>query len=101
MALLFGAYLLLTAQGWPKLGFLRSRFWQTFGAISYSLYLIHQPVAGVMHGLLLDRRPDIATAPQVGVTFAALFLAIGLAWVSSTLIEAPLRRMGRAWRYEG
>ena len=43
------------------------------GTISYGLYLIHQPVAGVMHGLILDARPDIATVPQVIVTFAALF----------------------------
>jgi peptidoglycan/LPS O-acetylase OafA/YrhL len=101
MALLFGAYLLLTAQGWPKLRFLRSRFLRMFGAISYGLYLIHQPVAGAMHGLLLDARPDIATGPQVMVTFAALSLAIGLALVSSTLMEAPLLRLGRTWHYDG
>jgi peptidoglycan/LPS O-acetylase OafA/YrhL len=74
---------LLAAQGCTTtLRFLRWRFWQMFGTISYGLYLIHQPVAGIMHGLILDARPDIPTSPQILVTFAALFVAIGLAWAS-------------------
>jgi peptidoglycan/LPS O-acetylase OafA/YrhL len=101
MAMLFAAYVLLAARGWTTLRFFRSRFWQMLGTISYGLYLIHQPVAGVMHGLILDARPDIATAPQVIVTCAALFAAIGLAWASCTLMEAPLIRMGRAWHWAG
>ncbi len=100
MAMLFAAYVLLAARGWTTLRFFRLRFWQMLGTISYGLYLIHQPVAGVMHGLILDARPDIATAPQVIVTFAALFAAIGLAWASWTLMEAPLLRMGRTWHYK-
>jgi peptidoglycan/LPS O-acetylase OafA/YrhL len=100
MAVLFAAYVLLAARGWTTLRFLRSPLWQMLGTISYSLYLIHQPVAGIMHGLIFDARPDIATVPQVIVTFAAFFAAIGLAWTSWTLMEAPLLRMGRAWRYK-
>ena len=97
MATLFAAYVLLAARGWKTFRFFRSPFWQMFGTISYGLYLIHQPVAGVMHGLILDARPDIATARQIIVTFAALFTAIGLAWASWRLMEAPLLGMGRAW----
>lgn len=101
MAFLFASYLLLTARGWPQFRFLRSRFWQMFGTISYSLYLIHQPIAGALHGLILDGRPDIGTVPQVMVTFAALLLSIAFALASSRLMEAPLLRLGRTWRYDG
>jgi peptidoglycan/LPS O-acetylase OafA/YrhL len=100
MAMLFAAYVLLAAQGCSTtLRFLRWRFWQMLGTISYGLYLIHQPVAGIMHGLILDARPDIATSPQILVTFAALFVAIGLAWASWILMEAPLLQIGRSWKY--
>jgi peptidoglycan/LPS O-acetylase OafA/YrhL len=68
MATLFSCYILLAVQDWPTLRFLRSSFWLAFGAISYCLYLIHQPVNGVMHGLILGTRPDIATTSQFLVT---------------------------------
>jgi peptidoglycan/LPS O-acetylase OafA/YrhL len=101
IAALFAAYVLLAVRGWATFRFLRSSFWQMFGTISYCLYLIHQPVAGIMHGLILGAVPDVATVPQFAVTVAALFAAIGLAWGSWRLIEAPLLRAAREWRYGG
>jgi peptidoglycan/LPS O-acetylase OafA/YrhL len=75
----------------PVLGF--------FGRISYGLYLIHQPVAGILYGLVFGGVPDIATLPQAGVTLGALAVSIGLAHLSWVFFENPLIRLGRNWRY--
>jgi peptidoglycan/LPS O-acetylase OafA/YrhL len=100
IAAVFVAYVLLAARGRLPFRFLRWRFLQVSGTISYGLYLVHQPVAGVVHGLILGTPPDIATGPQVAVTFASLFAAIGLVWASWTLMESPLLRVGRQWQYK-
>jgi peptidoglycan/LPS O-acetylase OafA/YrhL len=99
MAALFAAYVLLAARGWEVLHPLRSVGWRFFGSISYGLYLVHQPVAGAMHGLILGGRPDIATLPQLAVTIAATATSIGIALASWTFIESPLVRLGRRSRY--
>lgn len=99
IAALFAAYVLLAVRGWEFLRPLRSAGWRFFGSISYGLYLVHQPVAGAMHGLILGGRPDIGSVPELVVTIAALIAFIGIAWTSWNFIEAPLVRMGWGWRY--
>jgi peptidoglycan/LPS O-acetylase OafA/YrhL len=99
VAALFAAYVLLAVRGWEFLRPLRSAGWRFFGSISYGLYLVHQPVAGAMHGLILGGKPDIGSLPQLTVTIAALIASIGIAWTSWNFIEAPLVRMGWGWRY--
>ena len=69
------------------------------GRISYGLYLIHQPVAGILHGALLGGRPDIGTLAQIAVTLVALAASITIAHLSWTFFEAPLVRLGHHWRY--
>jgi len=99
MAPVFSSYILLAAQGWAKLSFLRSRLLRSFGAISYCLYLLHQPVNGVLHGLILDGRPDIATAPQILVTCTAVIVSISIAALSWAALEQPLLRLARRKSY--
>jgi peptidoglycan/LPS O-acetylase OafA/YrhL len=99
VAALFAAYVLLAVRGWEFLRPLRSAGWRFFGSISYGLYLVHQPVAGAMHGLILGGRPDIGSLPQLAVTVAALTASVGIAWTSWNFIEAPLVRIGWGWRY--
>jgi len=99
MSVLFACYMLLFARRWRGLAFLESPIWQFLGTISYCLYLIHQPIAGIMHGFILGARPDIATASQILVTFAAMFTSVGVASISWVLLEQPLLRIGRRWKY--
>jgi peptidoglycan/LPS O-acetylase OafA/YrhL len=99
MAPLFSSYILLAARGWAKLSFLRSRLLRSFGAISYCLYLIHQPVNGVLHGLILGGRPDIATASQILVTCTAVIVSISIAALSWSALEQPLLRLARRKSY--
>lgn len=65
------------------------------GRISYALYLFHQPINGVLHGMLLDDTPDVATLAQVLVTVMALMLSIAAAYLSWRWLENPLLTWAR------
>jgi peptidoglycan/LPS O-acetylase OafA/YrhL len=66
----------------PWLGF--------FGTISYALYLVHQPINGLLQGLLLGGKPDVAPLPALLVTAVAMVLSIAVAYGSWVLLERPL-----------
>lgn len=74
----------------PEAARFRSPVLRFFGLISYALYLFHQPVAGVLHGLVLDAAPDIGTPARVGVGCLAALLSVGLATMSWFLLEQPI-----------
>ncbi|KLK92781.1 hypothetical protein AA309_13205 [Microvirga vignae] len=99
VAALFASYVLLAVQGSELLRPFRSTGWRFLGSISYGLYLVHQPIAGIMHGLILNRRPDIGTLAEFGVTIAAALVSICVAWLSWKFIESPLLRVGQRWQY--
>lgn len=90
LAIGFAFFLLAVLHGAPEGARYRSPWLQYFGRISFALYLIHQPVSGLMHGLLLDGKPDIATFAQVGVALLSVAVSVGLASASWVLIEAPI-----------
>lgn len=95
----FTGMVLLLASGAPAAARLRSPLLCFFGQISYGLYLIHQPVIGILHGAIFGQRPDIATLPQAAVTVLAIAVSIGLAYLSWTYFESPLVQLGHRWRY--
>jgi peptidoglycan/LPS O-acetylase OafA/YrhL len=92
-------FLMLVVSGASEGRRFRSPTLRFFGRISYALYLIHQPVAGILHSLILGSRPDIGTLAQAGVTVAALAASIGIAYASWIFFESPLIRVGRHWSY--
>jgi peptidoglycan/LPS O-acetylase OafA/YrhL len=93
------SFILAIVRGAPEGARFRSATLRFFGTISYALYLFHQPVAGLMHGLILDASPDIGSIPELAVTFCAFAVSVGLAWLSWRLMEGPLLRLGRRLRY--
>lgn len=68
----------------------RSPVLRYFGQISYCLYLVHQPVAGLLHGLVLGRPPDIANLQGWSVSIAALAISIAIATASWKWFEQPI-----------
>jgi peptidoglycan/LPS O-acetylase OafA/YrhL len=92
-------FLMLVVNGSPEGQRFRSQTLQFFGRISYGLYLFHQPVAGLMHALILGDRPDIGRFTQTGVTVAAMGVSIAIAHLSWVFLESPLIRIGHHWRY--
>jgi peptidoglycan/LPS O-acetylase OafA/YrhL len=75
----------------PRLGLL--------GRLSYSIYLLHMPVLGLMHGVVLGARPDIGTSAQLLVTTLAVPVALGFAWAVNRTIEQPMIAYGRRWSF--
>ena len=71
-----------------------------FGRISYALYLVHQPIAGLLHGLLLNGTPDVGTYAQVTVSLLAAGVSVAAAWASWRWLESPVLKLARALRFE-
>lgn len=92
-------YLLGIVLGAPEAKRFHSRTLQFFGNNGYCLYLTHLPILGLMHGLILGTRPDLATPAQWVVTIASLAPCVLVGWGMTKLIEEPLARYGRSWRW--
>ncbi len=92
-------YILAVVRGAPEGKRLESRVLCFFGNTSYSVYLTHLAVLGLMHGAILGAKPDIATASQVAVTVAALPVVALVGWVFTRLVEEPITRYGRSFKW--
>ena len=84
------SFILALAHGAPEGWRFSGRRMGSMGMISYPLYLVHQPINGLLHGLILGGTPDIGTPAQGAVTMLALALSVALAYASWHYIEAPL-----------
>jgi peptidoglycan/LPS O-acetylase OafA/YrhL len=79
---------------------LRTPILRFLGLISYGLYLFHQPVAGILHGILLDSRPTLNTGASWIVTLLSFGISVLMAATSYFLIERYFLRLGRSQFYE-
>ena len=70
-----------------------------FGHTSYTVYLTHLAVLGMMHGLILGDIPDLATWQQLGVTLLSLPVAFAVGWLLFKYVEEPMTAYGRSWRW--
>ena len=71
-----------------------------FGKISLALYLVHQPIAGLLHGLILDSSPDVKGAAQIAVTLLAAIASIGVSALSWRWLESPILNWAHSFRFE-
>jgi peptidoglycan/LPS O-acetylase OafA/YrhL len=101
LAVLYGQFVLIGFVGLDGLAgrALGSRMLGWLGRISFAVYLFHQPINGLMHGLLLDSTPSIQSANDAGVTMLSLLLTLGLATASFRYLEGPLLRFAHGFRY--
>jgi peptidoglycan/LPS O-acetylase OafA/YrhL len=99
IGLAFMGFIFLVSSGAREAMRFRSGTLRFFGQISYCLYLIHQPVAGLMHGVILGGHPDIGTPAQFAVTVAAMAVSVAIASASWRFLEQPLIRIGHRWTY--
>jgi peptidoglycan/LPS O-acetylase OafA/YrhL len=95
----FACLLVAMVRGAPEAKRFESRLLCFFGHISYCVYLTHLMVLGLMHGLILGAKPCLGSLDQWLVTVAGLFVAVGVGWALTTLIEAPLTAYGRSWKW--
>ena len=93
------SFLLLIVAGTPEGKRFRAKILCNIGSISYGLYLIHQPIAGLMHGIFLNERPDVGSISQILVTIGAFVVSICVATISWKMLERPLIQFGHMWQY--
>ena len=72
--------------------FWRNAWLAKLGLISYGLYMYHQAVNGVVHGLLFVQEPTIKSIPQLFAAFAVIIISIAISVVSYVYMEKPIRR---------
>lgn len=101
MAIGCASFLLAIVRGAPEAKRFEAPVLRFFGDNSYCIYLTHIPVLGLMHGLILDGRPALHTPGQLAVSLAALPVCVLVGWGMTKLIEEPLTRYARAWRWSG
>lgn len=99
-----GALILLLAgvlQSSQRLSaWLRTPWLRRLGTISYGVYLYHQGVLGLCHGLLRGHGPEIRTVGDGLATVLALGITLVLAVVSWEFMEKHIVAKARAVRYE-
>jgi peptidoglycan/LPS O-acetylase OafA/YrhL len=72
-----------------------------FGRISYCLYLVHQPIAGLLHGLLLNSSPDVGNVAAFVVTLLAMAVSIAVAAASWAWFERRILAWAQRYRFAG
>ncbi|MEQ1850627.1 MAG: acyltransferase [Chthoniobacteraceae bacterium] len=70
-----------------------------FGVRSYGIYLFHQTISGLLHGLVRGAPPDIRTPEGLAVTSGALIATIIIAATSYRFLELPIIRFGHRSEY--
>lgn len=99
MAIGCTTFLLALVRDAPEAKRFKSPLLRFLGDNSYCIYLTHIPVLGLMHGLILDQRPALGTPAQWVVSLAALPVCVLVGWGMTKLVEEPLTRYGRSWRW--
>lgn len=101
LALLYALVVLMAASGTaaPLSSFLRQAWWISLGRYSYAIYMFHQLVSGLLHGLILKQEPLIRGWPGALTTLAALVTTLMLAWLSFRYLESPFLKIGQRFRY--
>ena len=93
------AFILSLVRGAPEAKRFASPVLCFLGNTSYSIYLTHLSVVGLVHGLVLGRAADIGTPAQLALTLASIPLAVLLGWVLTKLVEQPITAYGRSWAW--
>ena len=91
--------LMAIARGAPEAKRFQNAVFNFFCTISYAVYLTHLMVLGLMHNLILGTAPDVANLIQVLVTFAAIPVTVGLSYVLTRFVEAPITNFGRSFKW--
>jgi peptidoglycan/LPS O-acetylase OafA/YrhL len=69
------------------------------GRVSFAVYLLHQPLNGLAHAVLLNQMPQMTSAAGALATLTALAGTLLLAWASWHALEKRLIARGHATNY--
>jgi peptidoglycan/LPS O-acetylase OafA/YrhL len=77
------------------------RILEFFGAISYSLYLVHVAIGGRV--INLATRLELGVAGKIAAICAALAVSLAAAWILHRAVEVPAQKWSRhfTWKNAG
>jgi len=81
--------------------FLSGRILCFFGRISYSIYMFHVAILGLLFSCLLGKEPVLSSWPDFGVMIASLSCTVGAAHLFWRLFEKRLIGFGHKFSYQG
>lgn len=99
VAVAAAAFILRIALNKQVSNWLTASFLCRMGHNSYSIYLVHMPVAGIVHGLITGLHPDIGSAWQIVATALAFPATVLVAMALTKAVEEPATRLGRRFRW--
>jgi peptidoglycan/LPS O-acetylase OafA/YrhL len=70
-----------------------------FGRYSYGIYMFHQPMSGLLHGIIRGSEPGIKSLDDAGVTLLAFVSTLVLAVISYYCMERPILSFGHRFIY--
>jgi peptidoglycan/LPS O-acetylase OafA/YrhL len=84
---------------WNPIPAVFSRHLRTVGVLSYSVYLIHQPLMHVVRDLAQEYLPAANTQPVIllAICFATWLPLLGLSWGFYQWVEMPSIALGKWW----
>ncbi|MCC6684217.1 MAG: acyltransferase [Bacteroidia bacterium] len=97
--------LILADRNGPVGRFFSMKFFMWLGSISYTIYLTHQAINGVLHQYILHQAPIIHYVngwynwKDIAVTLTSLLLSFVLAHFSFKYFEKPLIKKGHSFKY--
>ena len=101
LALFYAGFLLLAllySDAWFG-RMLRMSWLRTLGTISYGVYLLHWPVLGLTFMIIRHKRPWAETPGERELLLVALAITIATAYLSWTLFEKRLLKLGHNAKY--
>jgi peptidoglycan/LPS O-acetylase OafA/YrhL len=101
LAVAYASILLLTLMHSGERGaaFLRIAPALWLGTRSYGIYLLHQPVSGVMHEVFRRSAPAVTDVSSALVMLGAFAVTCVLAEISLRYFEQPFMAFGRSFKY--
>jgi peptidoglycan/LPS O-acetylase OafA/YrhL len=80
-------------------GLLEKPLLMWFGTLSYGIYMYHQAISGLLHGIIRGTEPKIDNLSGAGITCLALIVTLCVAAASYRWIELPILSWGRGlWK---
>ena len=101
-AIIFGIMILYAIAGNENSAyskFLRLKPLTFLGSLSYSLYLFHYLILGIMFHIFTKHNPQILVLKDVGVVFLALIVTFIFSYVVYKFLEEPVMAIGKKYKY--